>query len=1120
MWGVLNRFGLPVNSLVLSVVFCFSPVMDLSGQTWTGNVSNSWHVAGNWDPQTVPGSGSTANIRPVSSHPYPLITQNVTVYRINLSEWSSGGELTITNGAMLTVTERFDINNNGQLFLDNGFLQFDGNGGGQRRINTGYTNVLIQIMNGGALSVAYDRLQLNGELWVDGGNVNLGNGLQLSTGKLFKVTEGEITVFGQTDIYGSVDGGRGNFVFDGDPSNNQHQVTIRSGGRFYMAPSSPENYPPDCPPDTPVPPVLSGGTIDFYSPSYVENNGRLYGGDAVITFYKPTNSQGDAITDIHNGLMVFKDNVTISNTAWLKIACKGTIRVEGNSIFQQNGNMDVGDGNFTVSGDAVFQNSGRLDADEGNIVFEGNVTIANTGGIINAGSSTIYFSGDIFNNSGTFNPGTSTFIFEGDGNQLITGTNALITFYNLIIEDSSTVQSIQNVLVLNDMAVDDDGEFEVDPGLTLNVVGDVTGDPYVDTNRPYIIAININAPNSITAVFDETLDPGSSQTASNYRVENESGATVDYPSNPIRGGAGNREITLTLGFNMVEDVNYYLIVNNVKDLDGYSVSANHKKRFAATTPETLWQWAGTIDSDWDKPGNWSKNSLPPVDAQVVIPVTPNNPLISSSANQVAELEIRQGASLTIGAAGSLSVDYNLENFEGNPGLRIESTAEGTGSLVHQTDQVLGTVKRYISGDAEDWHFLSAPVTAQSILGSWTPSGTYGDGTGYDLYIWNEPASCWVYHLNTTVSPTWPGVHGQTYFVPGRGYLYAVQELAVTKEFTGFLGNGTVPRPVTASATGNYKGFNLLGNPYPSSIDWKDENGFVRNMLYNNGGGYDIWVWSSTANNYGVFNSADTGDTGTNHVSRYIAPMQGFFVRAVSSGTFGFNNNARVHNEAGKWLKSAGINRSANTIRLTVQSLAGAGSDEVKFEFGHAANENGAIKLFSPVETAPGLYLPSDDENYTIRYLTDTIENSSVQLAFKAGVTGNYNLQCSYDELTFGPVFLVDQLTGSTHNFAISDNYSFTAAKTDSPGRFVIRFRTVPAKASVEAKVYISGSELFIDLGKLEGMIEIQLTDISGRIVRRQTLPGGQLVRWPMNTRGVFVVTIRSSGLKLSYKIVF
>ncbi|MBV5343694.1 hypothetical protein JZU68_08880, partial [bacterium] len=95
-----------------------------------------------------------------------------------------------------------------------------------------------------------------------------------------------------------------------------------------------------------------------------------------------------------------------------------------------------------------------------------------------------------------------------------------------------------------------------------------------------------------------------------------------------------------------------------------------------------------------------------------------------------------------------------------------------------------------------------------------------DGTGYDLYVWDEPTNCWVYNLNTTVAPTWNSAHPSTDFISGKGYLYALQATNTTKQFAGFLNNGNISIDVSNSSTKSFKGFNFLGNPYPSSIDWK------------------------------------------------------------------------------------------------------------------------------------------------------------------------------------------------------------------------------------------------------------------------------------------------------------
>ena len=479
----------------------------------------------------------------------------------------------------------------------------------------------------------------------------------------------------------------------------------------------------------------------------------------------------------------------------------------------------------------------------------------------------------------------------------------------------------------------------------------------------------------------------------------------------------------------------------------------------------------------------------------------------------------QSGIVTLPETKTLTVSGTLTNSVGTNGLLLKSSALGTASLIEYNTGVAATVQRYIDGDTCAWHFMSSPVSNQSISGAWKPSGTFGDGTGYDLYAWDEPASCWVYNLNTTVTPTWPASHPESYFVPGRGYLYAVQVLHPTKQFAGNLNSGTITRTLSINAAGIYQGFNLIGNPYPSSVNWKTSSGFDRSMLNLNGGGYDLWTWSTTANNYGVYNSADADSLGTNNVTQYIAPMQAFFVRATSAGTFAFKNDARVHNGAGVWLKSAQTNTADQNVHLSVTSSAG--SDEVKLGFGYAANESGAMKLFSPVVTAPSLYMNCSGAAYSTRRLTDTDRNNYVAVNFKAGEAGSYTIHCNYDATTMGTIYLQDRLTDAIVDLSSGDAYTFQATTADAPERFVLYFGSViPVDMDVHPKVWVSAGVMNVYLENMIGDYRLRVTDLQGRTVTDKKMSGSEQCSVSLFGRGMYIATIENASKKLSVKVVY
>lgn len=476
--------------------------------------------------------------------------------------------------------------------------------------------------------------------------------------------------------------------------------------------------------------------------------------------------------------------------------------------------------------------------------------------------------------------------------------------------------------------------------------------------------------------------------------------------------------------------------------------------------------------------------------------------------------------VTLPETKTLTVSGILTNSVGTSGLLLKSSALGTASLIQSNNGVPGTMQRYIAGDKLAWHFMSTPVFNQSISGSWTPTGGLVGGIGYDLFVWDEPSSCWVYKPNTTEFVTWTSIHPETNFVAGRGYLYAIESTQQTNSFVGTFNGGTVTRNLTTNSdTIKYKGFNLLGNPYPSSIDWRINDGYSRNMLSVSGGGYDIWTWSTLNNNYGVYNSADADEIGTNNVTSFIAPMQAFFVKASTPGTFSFNNTARVHDGASVWLKSAKMNAREMNVRLAVSSPQGG--DEIKFGFGYAVNEGGAEKLFSPVSTAPSLYMRWSGKGYTTRRLTDTSRNNYVPVNFKAGVNGSYSLNCNYDASALGSIYLEDRLTGAVLDLSGGESYTFQASTTDAPERFVLHFGSVTSVDSdIHPNVWVSSGVLNVFLENMIGDYDMRVSDLQGRLISHKKMSGSEQCSVSLFGRGVYLVTVTSGDKQHTIKVLY
>jgi hypothetical protein len=682
------------------------------------------------------------------------------------------------------------------------------------------------------------------------------------------------------------------------------------------------------------------------------------------------------------------------------------------------------------------------------------------GGILNADSDAqLTINGDNgawLNIAGTFSPNTSNVIFS-NVNAVIGGTT---NFYNVTIPDTVVLWLTNESTMRIAGAVANDGAWRT-------VIGGPTTVEYNGGNQTVVV------PNPATNRYSTLILSGSgTKTMPGTTLEINKDFILQGTATADAGADLNINGNFSIGSGATFNTGAYnhSVGGNFTNNNAFNSTSGNTLTFNGTSAQTI---GGTVATTF--------NDLTSNNA---IDVT----LTSSALTTVAgTLTINSGKQFSVAPGKQLSVDGTIANNAGASGFTLHSGVAGTASLLHNTNNVQATVQRYISGTKEAWHFISSPVAAQGISGSWLPSGSYGNGTGYDLYLWNEPNNCWIYKLNTTSAINWNTVHPGSNFTPGRGYLYSVQATNPTKAFIGNLNNGSITYPLSTSSDDlSLKGFNFVGNPYPSSIDWQASLGWTRSNLVNSGGGYDMWIWNPIAENYGVCNSA-TGIC-TNSVTRNIAPMQGFFVRASGAGNLGMDNAVRLHDN-GTWFKNSEINTAI--FRVVVESEADKSLDEAGLLFGYSANEPGARKLFSNIITAPSLFMSSGDENYSVRYFTDTTDNHTVPLKFIAGRDGNYSLKCNFDLEKFTIVMLEDRKTNYIQNMIPKNTYSFSASTTDDENRFVLHFG--PDKnahySQLPARIYTSGNQVIVDLTLISNQTEVFLYDAMGRLILENTLQG-------------------------------
>lgn len=459
-------------------------------------------------------------------------------------------------------------------------------------------------------------------------------------------------------------------------------------------------------------------------------------------------------------------------------------------------------------------------------------------------------------------------------------------------------------------------------------------------------------------------------------------------------------------------------------------------------------------------------------------------LVNSNITQTGELKIgslliSEGNNYQIDAGAKLEVTGDLLNFnsgaKSGDGLIIKSDATGTGSLIHSTTGVQATVERYIekagdwSGEAVDWHFLSAPVVGQAISGGWTPTGINGD---YDFYAWDESQPSYPWRNQKD------GSNGIVDFLPGQGFLVSYEN-TYTRLFSGELQAGTISVTLQHEGTQSWKGFNLLGNPYPSAIDWN----LVSRELFE-----DDFVY--------IYNRNRSGSPGYVTVDGVTAGAlvpahQGFFVKAKATshgGEFLFEDITRKHGTS--FLKSG--NKSDQKIVLRLSN--GEFYDETTVRFHEQSqftrDRADALKMFGFSQAAPQVYTLTED-GIQVEINTIPEVNSSVVIPLGISVPANQMLTIEAIELSGifaeNTVVLFDQKTGFAHRFNENPVCQFPAVTNDDPNRFLLKYEMVGVNelpATEKVNIYSHGQNIFLNSPESTEVL-ISVYNITGQQVYSQ-----------------------------------
>ena len=467
---------------------------------------------------------------------------------------------------------------------------------------------------------------------------------------------------------------------------------------------------------------------------------------------------------------------------------------------------------------------------------------------------------------------------------------------------------------------------------------------------------------------------------------------------------------------------------------------------------------------------------------------------------VNSVTVRPGYKFTVNNGASLNAASVV--LEGNVTQNATMINEGT------TNITSATVQQYLTA-GRNW-YIASPVTGAQ-------SGVIKSNEANRLWKRDVAANQW-----TAINAV------DEVLTPVRGYIAKVAESG-TVNFTGALNDGPLSYALNAYPGVNSGRFHLVGNPYPSYLDWQAvvaANADVMPTMWKRTktageGAASLYAFATVQIATGV--PIIISNNAFASVTNSIPPMQGFWVRLkddVSSSQFAVNNSMRSHADiAGNRLKAPpAVNK---LLRLVVSN--GTNIDEAVIYFNQNASDNYDLydspKMFNNVAAIPEIYTRAGNEQLVINGMHQYSFGTQMALGFKTLQSNTFSIHATemknFDSDT--RVILIDQFSNTQTDLTEGESYSFTSDATNTEDRFVVMFKSATGTTTVDdalaGSMYLSSTQ-----GKLRLQLNTEISNASvtvfnatGQSIHSQAVVAPTTVLNTSLDAGVYLVKVTNGG---------
>ena len=418
----------------------------------------------------------------------------------------------------------------------------------------------------------------------------------------------------------------------------------------------------------------------------------------------------------------------------------------------------------------------------------------------------------------------------------------------------------------------------------------------------------------------------------------------------------------------------------------------------------------------------------------------------------------------------------------------------------------------------------------------------------DYILWGSPVTSqnlFAFSPLTSVNPTirFYGYNTSTNFFnnisdyathsmqTGRGYLirlpfnHPTAPATWTGVFTGVPNNGT--KTVTLNNVGPGQRFNLVSNPYPSTLDinsfFAENSSALESTLYfwrktNNANSPTYCTWNMATETY-----VDNGEAFTENPNGVIQVGQGFFVEAKGNATsLAFNNTQRVANNANQMFRSTTLEKNRIWLNITrgvdfAQTVVGYFTD------GSLDLDATDSKYFNDGNL--GLMTQINGTNCIVNGRPVPFDAADVvPLTYKATAAGQHTIAIDRVDGLFtsgAQAIYIRDLSDGTYHDLNQGPFTFNT----QPGTFSNRLELVYQNAlsnenpSLEATGFeVVRNNTSITVQASQTLQKVTVYDLRGRIVMTMDAINAPVVSLPVNQLDqVFIVQVTTIDGKIGAK---